>query len=92
MNNDGMLDIAERVITRRTGKKSLVNLSRPSMGGEDFADYLKYIPGCFIYVGTRNGAATSYPWHHPKFDLDEQALSGGAETLAAVAMAYLKEA
>ena len=56
------------------------------MGGEDFSEYLKHSPGCFIYVGTADPRMkTGIPWHHPRFDLDESALPVGARLLAAVA-------
>jgi amidohydrolase len=44
------------------------------MGGEDFAEYLQKVKGCFIYIGTSSNKQTSYPWHHENFDIDEKAL------------------
>ena len=50
----------------------------PGMIGEDFAEYLREKPGCFIRVGTGIGPGL----HHSKFRADPSALSGTAEYLA----------
>ncbi|WP_134700891.1 M20 family metallopeptidase [Ammoniphilus sp. YIM 78166] len=47
----------------------------PMMGMEDFAYYLKKVPGCFFFVGGQNpDIEATYPHHHPKFDVDERAI------------------
>ena len=58
----------------------------PSMIGEDFAEYLKDHPGCFVRVGTGIGPAL----HHPKFTVDPSVLSGTAEFLARTAQKRLE--
>lgn len=61
--------------------------SELQMGGEDFSYYLKEIPGTFFFTGARPpGAETSYPHHHPKFDIDEKALLIAAKTLGTAAI------
>src|SRR5690606_4828211 len=42
----------------------------PSSGGEDFAYYQNYIPGFFVWMGVDGPRE----WHHPKFDLNEDAI------------------
>ncbi|AIQ51236.1 amidohydrolase [Paenibacillus sp. FSL R7-0331] len=54
----------------------------PSPAGEDFAFYQREVPGLFVFVGT-NG---SREWHHPAFNLDEQALPVAARFLADMAV------
>ena len=47
----------------------------PFMGAEDFAYYLKEVPGTFFFVGGRNPAMNAtFPHHHPKFDVDEETI------------------
>lgn len=60
---------------------------RNSTGGEDFAFYLEKIPGCFINVGTGVG----YPNHHPKFYVDEAALTPAAEYLEKLLVEALRQ-
>ncbi|ANE47455.1 peptidase M20 [Paenibacillus swuensis] len=62
------------------------------MAGEDFAYYLEQVPGCFMIVGAGNGETrTSYPHHHPKFDLEERAMLQSAELLLHMAVNALSE-
>lgn len=58
----------------------------PSMGGEDFSYYLEKVPGAFMFVGAGNEAkGIIYPQHHPKYDIDENALAYGMEVMARTA-------
>ncbi|MCP4482363.1 MAG: amidohydrolase [bacterium] len=55
-------------------------LEKACMGGEDFAEYLEYVPGCYIHLGTGNkDKGIIEEWHNPKFDIDEDALEVGVE-------------
>ncbi|WP_019419248.1 M20 metallopeptidase family protein [Paenibacillus sp. OSY-SE] len=63
---------------------------QPSMGAEDFAYYLQHKPGAFFNVGSRNESQdTAYPHHHPRFDIDEQALLVAGNIFLALAAHYL---
>lgn len=73
------------------GKQNVVILEKPSMGGEDFAEYLREIPGNFMYIGTSKDKSTSYPWHHSNFNMDETALPKAARYIAYTAEEYLKQ-
>lgn len=46
-----------------------------SMGGEDFSNYLKEIPGVFFRVGSQSSDRTAFPLHSSNFDIDEQILA-----------------
>ncbi len=49
-----------------------------SMGGEDFSEYARIIPGLFVFLGTGNEKkGTMNPHHSPHFDIDEDALPYG---------------
>jgi len=57
------------------GPERVVMLTRPSMGGEDFAYYLQRVPGCFWFLNTQAPArGIVHPNHNPRFDLDEDLL------------------
>ncbi|MCY8235155.1 M20/M25/M40 family metallo-hydrolase [Priestia endophytica] len=61
------------------------------MGGEDFAFYTREVPSFFFRLGVRNeNKGIVYPFHHPLFDLDEEALPYGGALLAQYALNYLK--
>lgn len=59
--------------------------AEPSAAGEDFAHYQKFIPGFFVWMGV-NGPRE---WHHPEFDLQEDAIKVAAEFFAALAVNVL---
>lgn len=52
-----------------------------TMGGEDFALYQEQVPGAFLWMGTGG----TEQWHHPKFTLNEEALSVSAALFAEIA-------
>jgi amidohydrolase len=67
-------------------------LAPAKMGGEDFSYFLIERPGSFFFVGTRNEEkGITWPHHHPRFDVDEEGLSYGIETMTRVVMRYLNE-
>lgn len=54
-------------------------------GSEDFSYYAEKIPGCFFYIGCKpKGVAKAYFNHHPKFDIDEDALLIASKSVAQV--------
>lgn len=56
-------------------------------GGEDFAYYGKHVPAAFVFVGAKNEARVPcFPHHHPRFDIDEDAMPLGAALLAQYAL------
>jgi amidohydrolase len=60
-----------------------------SMGGEDFAYYLQEAPGAMFRLGIRNKKIGAiYPWHHPKFQADEEAIFFGTSILIKAALEF----
>ena len=60
---------------------------------DDMAYFLNAAPGCYFLVGAHNqekGAA--YPHHHPRFNIDEDALPVGVEVLTRAALEFLGQA
>ncbi|HEY4390447.1 MAG TPA: amidohydrolase, partial [Paenibacillus sp.] len=59
---------------------------------EDFAYYLQQIPGCFVLVGAGNEEkGIIYPHHHPRFDIDEDAMLHAATLMVSLAETYQDE-
>ncbi|PWA08394.1 amidohydrolase [Pueribacillus theae] len=66
-----------------------VEIVEPHMGGEDFAYYVKHVPGAFFFVGAADPEwDIAYPHHHPKFSIDEKAMLIAAKTLGAAVLTY----
>ncbi len=68
-----------------------VDLPFMTMGGEDFAFYLKQVPGCFIFIGSLPEGAKpgSVPHHCTYFDIDERSLMVGASVFYQLALDLL---
>ena len=67
-----------------------VKLMEPVMAGEDFAYYLKRVPGSFFFTGSGN-SEINYPNHHPKFDIDEKSMLNAARVLLCTALDFLNQ-
>ncbi len=85
-------EVAERV--RRVAKtlfpEAEISANYATMGSEDMAFLMQQTPGCFVFVGSANSAqGFDAPHHHPKFDIDEQALPRAAALMAASAVEFL---
>ncbi|MDQ6987443.1 MAG: amidohydrolase [Mariprofundaceae bacterium] len=86
VNDSAAMHAARHNLTRYLPDTSIIELEEPSMGGEDFAEFLQQIPGCLLRLGTGGSPATRYPLHHPCFDIDETSMHTGVATLAALAL------
>lgn len=78
--------VAHDTATRLLGRRNLIALDKPSMGGEDFSYYLRKAPGCFVRFGAAGKAHAGLKAHSPEFDFDESALRVGAEFMANAAL------
>jgi amidohydrolase len=66
------------------GKKAVVEIPDAMLGAEDFARYLRLVPGAMMRLGVRNPAVGAvHAWHHPQFTIDEAALEIGCRVLTA---------
>ncbi len=62
----------------------------PSMGGEDFSYFTRERPGAMFMVGSANQEkGLIWGHHHPRFDIDEESLGIGLETMAVAVVKYL---
>ncbi|MCB4791800.1 MAG: M20 family metallopeptidase [Elusimicrobia bacterium] len=86
-NTKKILELCKKTGENILGKNRVKILKKPSMGGEDFSEYLRQVPGCFVYLGSSK--KNSYSWHHEKFDIDENVLSNGANLLFEIAKEFL---
>ncbi len=77
----GMVDILKEAATAIPG---LVTEQMPYslLAGEDFAYYAEKVPGVYFMLGALSADREPYPWHHPRFDIDEAALPIGSCLLA----------
>lgn len=62
----------------------------PIMASEDFAYYIQQVPGVYFYTGSATeDLNTQFPHHHPKFNIDEQAMKNSAKGFLSIVHYYL---
>jgi len=59
------------------GKENVIKLDRPSMGAEDFSRYINHRKGAMAWLGVGYKDKYNYSVHHPKFEVNEDALIFG---------------
>ena len=82
INEKKASEFAIHVAEELVGRGKVVELPLPGLGGEDFAYYLREIPGCFVRFGGAIEKHENMPSHSPRFDFDEEVLRVGAAYLS----------
>ncbi len=91
INNPTMGQNVRACIVELFDERAAQGICVPSMGAEDFANYLEHVPGMLIRIGTRSSKSTSYPLHDAHFDIDEQALADSVELLTRVMIRHFDQ-
>ena len=92
INDPAMTEVVHKAAIEAVGEKD-VDESEDVMttGSDDMAYFLNTVPGCYFIVGAHNeDKGAKYPHHHPRFNIDEDALAVGVEVLSRAAMEFLK--
>lgn len=91
LNDAPLTDLVRRAASDVLGAERVTEVRRPSMGSEDFAYYVRVVPGTMFRLGIRNEAAGMvHPLHHPEFAVDERAIPVGASVMLAAARRFLE--
>ena len=63
-----------------------------TLSGEDFSEYLRVVPGVFVFVGGRNSKkGADHPQHSCFYEVDESVLISGSKLAAQYAFDFLNE-
>lgn len=92
VNDAGMTEMVHQAAVEAVGAQ-YVDSHEDVMtsGSDDMAHFLNAAPGCYFIVGANNPEkGAKYPHHHPRFNVDEDALPIAVEVLARAALDYLK--
>ncbi|WP_166825927.1 amidohydrolase [Thalassoroseus pseudoceratinae] len=76
----------ERASREVLGVEHLESITLPSMGGEDFSEYLAYAPGAMLRLGCGFADRENPYLHSPHFDIDERTLHLGSRLLMRAAI------
>lgn len=89
-NDEEMTALVRGVAEKHLGKENIVTSNISVMLGEDFSEFSDRVPSTFIFLGIADkGKGTDYAHHHPKFNIDEDALPIGVELHVRTALEYL---
>ncbi|HUY61604.1 MAG TPA: amidohydrolase [Candidatus Dormibacteraeota bacterium] len=89
VSDAAVAELVRRAV-RATRSARLVE-AEPLTVGDDMANFLEAVPGCYFLVGAGNRArGITAPHHHPEFDIDEACLPIGAEVLVRAGLAFLQ--
>ena len=77
INDEQITKVIEETVRGVFGEKTL-DFMKPNMGGEDFSAFQQKAPGTYFYVGAgKKDKDITYPHHHARFTIDEDALEIG---------------
>ena len=81
-NDKAITDMLSDFASEYLGQENIKDLEL-RMTGEDFARYSQLIPACFYRLGTGfSDREKNYPVHHPRFEVNEDALKTGMGLMA----------
>ena len=90
VNDPAVTEVVRQAASDLLGAENVFSDHR-IMASEDMALILKRVPGCYIFLGVAADSDNPvHPVHHPKFDIDEEALLVGAELLATASIGCLE--
>ena len=88
-NDEMVTDILIQAAEQSLGIKHIEFMKESSMGGEDFAYYLKHIPGSYYRIGCFDGASTDV--HTPTFDVDDACVPTAVKVLVEAVNIYFEK-
>ncbi len=77
VNDEKVTAIVHQAVRELLGEEHLRTDVR-TMGSEDASFFMREVPGCYFFVGSSPVGGEHIPHHHPRFDIDEEALLIGA--------------
>ena len=91
INDDVCAELAQESAAKIVGKENVIH-TPAGTGGEDFSEFSSIVPGVMTRLGAGNvEKGITYPHHHGKFDVDEDAFVYGVAFYAQYAIDYLKK-
>ena len=79
-NNSQINKIFRDSAIKVLGQENVIELQKPSLGAEDFAEFLNEIPGAMFRLGVSSSDGCA-PLHSSKFNPDERAIAVGIKVI-----------
>jgi len=93
VNDLAMTELVYNAAVATVGEKNVDSSERVLIAGsDDMGVFLNAVPGCYFIVGSGNPAKeTNFPHHHPRFNVDEDALPTAVEVLTRAALDFIEK-
>lgn len=84
---------AQKVATEIFGKENLITDKKPSLIGDNMAEFIEKVPGVYAFVGTAdlNRPETMVALHDPNFDIDEESLKVAISMFVGYSIQFLND-
>lgn len=93
VNDSHIVDVLNESSKASIGEENICWLEQPSMGGEDFANYLETVPGALVRLGTANDAPESkLSLHNTAIIFDEKSIITGIRFMIGAVLSLLDDA
>jgi amidohydrolase len=91
VNDPAMTELVYNAAVATVGKEHVDTSENVlTAGSDDMGVFLNAVPGCYFIVGSGNSAKeTTFPHHHPRFNVDEDALPTAVEVLTRAALDFV---
>lgn len=89
LNDQYVAGVIETVGIDLLGKEKVQELHK-SLGAEDFGSFMEHAPGAMFTLGVQKKGHEEFYLHHPKFELDENALPIGTAVMVESALRLLR--
>ena len=91
INEEKSTKEVEKVAKSLYGDKNVIVSRKPSLSGDDFAEFINRVPGSYAFVGSGNidKPDTMVAQHNSHFDVDEDAILVAVVLYTAYAIEYL---
>ena len=90
VNDPAMAELTRRAAVATVGEVHVPGGDQRQAASDDMAYFLEAAPGCYFFVGASDPAlGITAPHHSPRFDIAEESLAIGLETLARATLEYL---
>lgn len=77
VNTAAEAELCREVAASLVGADQVAWALPPSMGAEDFSNFLEHRPGCYVWIGNGPGEG-GCTLHNPRYDFNDDALTLGA--------------
>lgn len=92
INDMDCTELLSKSASKIVGEENVIQMEELDMGVDDIAYYLEKTPGTYFYLGTRNPEKEAiYSEHHPKYNIDEDALWIGTAVYAQAILDYFNK-